>query len=172
MSRPVKARRLTQDEGTYLLRLVRRGRADTIRYRRALMILASSSGTAVPAIARLVAAHPDTVRDVIHAFNAQGLTALEPHWAGGRPRRIGDDDVAFVVSVALMRPKKLGLPFTHWSVRKLAGYVSGRYGHKDPDLVPARVVRIGRERVRRILPRARHLLPAHPDLEGVHRPRP
>ena len=151
MSRPVKARRLTQDEGTYLLRLVRRGRADTIRYRRALMILASSSGTAVPAIARLVAAHPDTVRDVIHAFNAQGLTALEPHWAGGRPRRIGDDDVAFVVSVALMRPKKLGLPFTHWSLRKLAGYVSGRYGHKDPDLVPARVVRIGRERVRRIL---------------------
>ena len=71
---------------------------------------------------------------MIHAFNAQGLTALEPHWAGGRPRRIGDDDVAFVVSVALMRPKKLGLPFTHWSLRKLAGYVSGRYGHKDPDL--------------------------------------
>ena len=34
MSRPVKARRLTQDEGTYLLRLVRRGGADTIRYRR------------------------------------------------------------------------------------------------------------------------------------------
>lgn len=151
MSRPVKARRLTQDEGTYLLRLARRGRADTIRYRRALMILASSSGTAVPAIARLVAAHPDTVRDVIHAFNAQGLTALEPHWAGGRPRRIGDDDVAFVVSVAQVRPKTLGLPFTHWSLRKLAGYVSGRYARKDPDLVPALVVRIGRERVRRIL---------------------
>jgi hypothetical protein len=70
MSRPVKARRLTQDEGTHLLRLVRRGRADSIRYRRALMILASSSRTAVPAIARLVAAHPDTVRDVIHAFDA------------------------------------------------------------------------------------------------------
>ena len=68
------------------------------------------SGTAVPAIARLVAAHPDTVRDVIHAFNAQGLTALEPHWAGGRPRRIGDDDVAFVVSVALMRRRSSGCP--------------------------------------------------------------
>ena len=53
---------MTQDEGTHLLRLVRRGCGDTIRYRRALMILASSSGTAVPAIARLVAAHPDTVR--------------------------------------------------------------------------------------------------------------
>jgi hypothetical protein len=98
---------------------------------------------------------------------------LAPHWAGGRPRRIGDEDVAFGVSVALMRQKKRGLRFTHWSVRKLAGYVSGRYGHKDPDpdLVPAQLVRIGRERVRRVLPRARHLLPTHPDLEGVHRPR-
>ena len=69
MSRPVRARRLTQDEGAFLLRLVRRGRADTIRYRRALMILASSSGTTVRAIAPLVAAHPDTVRDVIHVLH-------------------------------------------------------------------------------------------------------
>jgi hypothetical protein len=69
MSRPVRARRSTQDEGQYLLRLVRRGRHDTVRYRRALIIMASASGTGVPAIARLVAAHPDTVRDMIHAFN-------------------------------------------------------------------------------------------------------
>jgi hypothetical protein len=79
MSRPVRARRLTPDEGRYLLRLVRRGRHDSVRYRRALIIMASSSGTPVPAIARLVAAHPDTVRDVIHAFNAQGLAMLPPH---------------------------------------------------------------------------------------------
>lgn len=76
MSRPVRARRLTPDEGRHLLRLVRRGRADTIRYRRALIVMASSSGTPVSAIARLVAADPDTVRDVIHAFNAHGLAAL------------------------------------------------------------------------------------------------
>jgi len=151
MPRPVRARRLTPDEGRYLLRLVRRGRADTIRYRRALIVMASSSGTPVPAIARLVAAHPDTVRDVIHAFNARGLTALAPHWGPGCPRRINDQDIAFVVTTALTRPKTLGLPFTHWSIRKLAAYVSGRYGHGDPTLTPARVVRIGRERVRRIL---------------------
>ena len=90
MSRPVRARRLTQNEGKYLVRLVRRGRADTVRYRRALIIMASSSGTPVSAIAALVAAHPDTVRDVIHEFNAHGLAALEPHWGGGRPRRICD----------------------------------------------------------------------------------
>src|SRR5450755_3716844 len=151
MSRPVRARRLTQDEGTYLLRLVRRGRADTVRYRRGLIIMASSSGTPVPAIARLVAAHPDTVRDVIHAFNAHGMATLEPHWGAGRPRRISEEDIDFIVATAKARPKRLGLPFTRWSIRKLAAYVSGQYGHRDPAQVPERVVRIGRERVRRIL---------------------
>ena len=77
MSRPVWARRLTDDEGQFLLRLVRcRGRADAIRYRRGLIILASSSGTPVPAIARLVAADPDTVRDVIHAFCAMRRSVI------------------------------------------------------------------------------------------------
>jgi Winged helix-turn helix len=85
MSQRVRARRLTIDEGQYLLRLVRLGRHDSVRYRRALIIMASASGTGVPAIARLVAAHPDTVRDVIHAFNAQGLAMLAPRWGLGRP---------------------------------------------------------------------------------------
>jgi Winged helix-turn helix len=43
-----------------------------------LIIMASASGTPVPAIARLLAAHEDTVRDVIHRFNEIGLRALDP----------------------------------------------------------------------------------------------
>jgi hypothetical protein len=65
---PVRARRLTDEEGQTLLRIVRRGKQNTVRYRRALIIMASAGGTPVPAIARLVAAHEDTVRDVIHAL--------------------------------------------------------------------------------------------------------
>src|SRR2546421_11759 len=150
MSTRVRARRLTH-EGQYLQRLVRRGRHDSVRYRRALIIMASASGTGAPAIAQLVAADPDTVRDVIHAFNAQGLAMLAPHWGAGRPRRITDEDIAVVVATAMTRPKKLGLPFTHWSIRKLTAYLGGWYGHHDPTLVPARMIRIGRERVRVIL---------------------
>jgi transposase len=92
MAEPVKARRLTEDEGRRLLQIVRRGKHESIRVRRAMIILASASGTPVPAIARLVAAHEDTVRDVIHAFNARGLAALDHRWAGGRPRLISRDD--------------------------------------------------------------------------------
>ena len=57
--------------------------AEPVRARRAMIIMAPASGTLVPAIARLVAAGEDTVRDVIHAFNARGLAAGPT--VGGRP---------------------------------------------------------------------------------------
>jgi hypothetical protein len=69
MAEPVRARRLTDQEGQRLQQIVRRGKHESVRVRRAVIIMASASGTLVPAIARLVAADEDTVRDVIHAFN-------------------------------------------------------------------------------------------------------
>jgi len=142
MAEPVRARRLSDEEGRRLQQIVRRGKHGSIRVRRAMMIMASASGTPVPAIARLTAADEDTVRDVIHAFNAKGLAALDPQWAGGRPRLITEDDVEFIVTAATTRPEKLGLPFTHWSLRKLAAYLAAN---------PSRAVRAGRERLRQIL---------------------
>ena len=142
MAEPVRARRLTDQEGQRLQQIVRRGKHESVRVRRAMIIMASASGTLVPAIARLVAADEDTVRDVIHLFNQKGLAALDPQWAGGRPRLISDEAIHVIVTAATTRPEKLGQPFTRWSLRKLAGYLA-----RDPD----RPVRIGRERLRQIL---------------------
>jgi hypothetical protein len=76
---------------------------------------------------------------------------LDPHWAGGRPRRITNADITVLVATAKSRPRRLGLPFTHWSLRKLAAYLSGRYTRTDPRWAPARLVHMGRERLRQIL---------------------
>jgi hypothetical protein len=57
--------------------------------------MASASGTQVPAIARLVAADKDTVREVIHRFNEIGLAAVGPSLG-----RITDADEAFIVAIA------------------------------------------------------------------------
>jgi transposase len=141
MAETVRARRLTDQEGQRLQQIVRRGKHGSVRVRRALIIMASASGTLVPAIARLVAADEDTVRDVIHLFNQKGLAALDPQWAGGRPRLISDEAIEVIVAAARTRPEKLGLPFTRWSLRKLAAYLADR---------PEPVV-IGRERLRQIL---------------------
>ncbi|MFI6849527.1 helix-turn-helix domain-containing protein [Kitasatospora sp. NPDC050467] len=78
MAEPVRARRLTDQEGQQLQRIVRRGSTNTVRYRRAMMLLASAGGNRVPVIAQLVQADEDTVRDVIHRFNEMGLACLDP----------------------------------------------------------------------------------------------
>jgi transposase len=146
MAEPVRVRRLTDEEGAKLQRLVRRGegkgKTSVVRYRRGLVVLSSAGGNTVPVIARLVQTSEDRVREVIHNFNKMGMACLDPKWAGGRPRRITTDDEAFIVETAKARPEKLGRPFTHWSVRKLAQYLA---------INPARRVLIGRERLREVL---------------------
>lgn len=132
--------------------IVRRGRGGSIRVRRATMVLASSAGTPVPAIARLVAADEDTVRDVIHAFNARGLDALDPRWAGGRPHLMSNDDVEFIVATATTRPSTHGLAFPHCSVRKLAAH-PGECDHRCPHGCAegrSQGLRISRERLRQL----------------------
>jgi len=108
MVQPVRVRRLTEQAGQKLQRIVRRGSTSTVRFRRAMMLLASAGGNSVPMIARLVQADEDTVRDVIHRFNEIGLACLDPRWAGGRPRLLSDDDEDFVTQAATTRPVKLG----------------------------------------------------------------
>ncbi|MCM0673561.1 helix-turn-helix domain-containing protein [Micromonospora phytophila] len=135
----VKIRRLTDQEGQQLQRIVRRGSTNTVRYRRAMMLPASAGGNRVPVIAQLVQADEDTVRDVIHRFNQIGPACLDPRWAGGRPRLLGPDDEDFVVQTATTRPTKLSQPFTRWSIRKLLAYLRKVHG---------RVIRIGREALR------------------------
>ena len=162
MAEPVRARRLTDQEGQRLQQIVRRGKHGTVRMRRAMIIMASASGTLVPAIARLVAADEDTVRDVIHLFNERGLAALDPQWAGGRPRQITDEAIRVIVTAARTRPEKLGQPFTRWSLRKLASYLAD-----GPQPVIDRAGAAAADPAR-----PRDLLPADPDLERIHRSGP
>jgi transposase len=143
MAEPVRARRLSDDEGRRLQQIVRRGTGSPIRLRRAMVIMASASGNTVPAIARLVQGDEDAIREVIHRFNEMGLACLDPRWAGGRPRRISEDDEAFIVATATTRPQALDQPFTRWSLRKLADYLTHNRG--------TRRVTIGRERLREFL---------------------
>ena len=145
MTKRVQVRRLNDAEGRQLQQIVRRGgKTDRsiVKWRRAMVVLASAGGNDVTAIARLVQTSPDRVREMIHRFNDLGMRSLDPQWAGGRPRQITTTDRALIVKTATTRPRKLGRPFTHWSIRKLADYLATRRGRK---------VRIGRERLRQIL---------------------
>ncbi|WP_157977419.1 helix-turn-helix domain-containing protein [Streptomyces triticisoli] len=54
---------MTGQEGQKLQQIGRRGSTSSVRYRRAMTLLASAGGNRVPVIAKLVQADEDTVRD-------------------------------------------------------------------------------------------------------------
>ena len=146
MATPVKVRRLSDEEGRQLQRIVRRGGGKTdksiVKWRRALVVLASAGGNDVAAIARLVQTSPDRVREMIHSFNEKGMRALDPQWAGGRPRRITTEQRSLIITTAKQRPTSLGMPFSKWSIRKLAQYLATTKGGR---------IAVSRERLRQIL---------------------
>ena len=131
-----------------------------MRYRRAMVVLASAGNNDVEVIARLVQTSPDRVREMIHRFNEMGMASLDPQWAGGRPRRITIDEEDFIVAMAKARPEKAGRPFSHWSICKLGGYLGDN---------AVREVVIGKERLRQILERHEVTFQDHQDVEAVQR---
>jgi transposase len=75
MIRPLHVRTLTGEEQQQLEAGLRSSEAFVLR--RCQIILASVRGERAPAIAGMVGCDDETVRDVIRAFNAVGLAALE-----------------------------------------------------------------------------------------------
>ena len=141
MAEPVRVRRLTDQEGQRLQQIVRRGSTNSVRYRRAMMLMASAGGNRVRVIAQLVQADEYTVRDVIHRFNQIGLACLDPRWAGGRPRQLSPDDEDFVIQTATTRPTKLASPSA--GTGQLVAYLRQSTAG----------IRIGREALRSLLAR-------------------
>lgn len=115
-------RELSDGEAAHLLHLSKRGPNAVVRHR-AMLLFASYQGQSVSQIALLFAASATHVAALIHAFNAEGFPALDPHWGEGRPRRIGSDQRAEIVKVALARPADRGEPFSSWSLSKLRDHL-------------------------------------------------
>src|SRR5215207_5295335 len=77
----------------------------------------------VPAIARIAFTSEDRVREVIHNFNADGFDSLAPKYAGGRPPKFTLPQRHQIKKIALSRPTDHRLPFSTWSLSKLAEFL-------------------------------------------------
>ena len=109
-------------EGQQIQQILRRSK-NRIKVRRAQVVLASNQGFKVPDIAEMLHYSEQHIRNIIKAFNEQGLKALEPEPKCGRPNKFTEDQCAVIAETALCPPALLGLPFTRWSLEKLREYV-------------------------------------------------
>jgi transposase len=119
----VQVRTITNDEGNKLLRIVRRSSGSVVTWRRAQMVLLSAQGMDVTGIAQVTFTSPDRVRDVLHNFNADGFDSLQPKYGGGRPPKFTLPQRQQIKKTALARPTDHGLPFSTWSLPKLADFL-------------------------------------------------
>jgi len=123
MAERVSVREISNEEGQRLLRMVRRSSGSVVTWRRAQMVLLSAQGMDVLGIAKVAFTSPDRVRDVIHNFNADGFDSLVPRYAGGRPPKFTLPQRVQIKRIALGRPTDHDLPFSTWSLPKLADYL-------------------------------------------------
>jgi transposase len=123
MAERVRVREIDNDEGNRLLQMVRRSSGSIVTWRRAQMVLLSAQGMEVAKIAEVTFTSPDRVRDVLHNFNTDGFDSLRPKYAGGRPPKFDAEHRAEIKRIALARPGDHGLPFSTWSLSKLADYL-------------------------------------------------
>jgi len=156
----VQVREISNDEGNRLLRIVRRSSGSVVTWRRAQMVLLSAQGMPVAKIAEVTFTSPDRVRDVLHNFNADGFDSLKPKYAGGRPPRFTLAQRQQIKQTALGRPADHGLPFSTWSLAKLADFLVAEGVVDD----------ISHEGLRTILREEGVSFPGRQDLEDQHRP--
>ena len=123
MAGRVSVREISNDEGQRLLRMVRRSSGSVVSWRRAQMVLLSAQGMDVAGIAKVTFTSDDRVRDVIHNFNRDGFDSLAPKYSGGRPPKFTLPQRQEIKKVALSRPADQNLPFSTWSLSKLADFL-------------------------------------------------
>lgn len=86
-----------------------------------------SKGQGVMEAAKVVGCDPTVAYDWVHRFNESGFETFEQVAnPKGRPPILRSEQLRELIEVALSSPQERGLPFTVWSVPKLAEYCRSR----------------------------------------------
>ena len=154
MQTPLFIRPLTEDERDQIQMGLRS--KDAFVLRRCQILLASDRGERAPSIARQLGCHRQTVLNVIHGFNADGLAVLQE--GSSRPHQLRttfSDAVLEALQDLLHRsPRDFGLDTSLWSL-PLAARISFEQG-LTPKLVSGESVRRALKRLGTSWKRAKH----------------
>ena len=94
-----------------------------IKYRIKIILLASE-GYTVPEIREMTNTYDRTIRKWIHKFNEMGIDGLFTKIDYSPMVKIDNDARKQIVKIASTNPRDLGLKFSTWSLRSLAGYLT------------------------------------------------
>ena len=95
-----------------------------IPVQRLQIVLLAAQGMKAPKIVKTVGLHEITVRKWIHRYEEKGIDGLRNQGkAPGRPRTLTPQQRAEIKRLYATEPRKLGLPFTEWTLKRMREYL-------------------------------------------------
>lgn len=123
MPRALQLRSLSRSERRLLDRKIKDLSLSVRVHQRYRVINEVAKGRTIGEAADRIGCHFTVAYDWVHRFNQSGFTTFEqvPN-PKGRPPILRAEQLRNLVDVALSNPSERGLPYSNWSVPKLAAY--------------------------------------------------
>jgi len=125
-----------------------------------MILLAAEQQMTAPAIAQIVRKDDQTVRNWFRRYEAEGIEGLKDAPKPGSPRKVTPEYVKRLVDVVRLRPRSLSLPFSLWTLDRLADYMAEQTGVR----VEGETVRVRLKENEIVLSRPQHKI-SSPDPE-------
>ena len=94
-----------------------------IKYRAKIVLLAGEEGYTVPEIREMTNIYDKTIRKWIHRFNGYGVKGIFTQMDYSGMIKITDKARNEILRISSTNPREIGLKFSTWSLRSIAGYV-------------------------------------------------
>lgn len=123
--RPIRVPTLTPEQFVALEEFYRTPKA-RLRTRAQMVLLAAERGLTASEIAEIVRQSEETVRRWLKRYLAEGVEGLRDAPQPGAPRKVTEEYRRILVGAVRRRPRSLGLPFSLWTLHRLADYMAER----------------------------------------------
>jgi len=104
-----------------------------VRTRAQMVFLAAEQRLSVAEIAAIVRESEETVRRWLKRFQAEGIAGLYDRYRAGAPRKVTPAYREHLLFAVRRRPRSLGLPFSLWTLQRLADYLAEQTGIRVQD---------------------------------------
>lgn len=126
--KPIRVPDLAPEQLTELEELYRSTRKVRLRTRAQMVLLAAEQCLTAAQISEIVRASEETVRRWLKRYLAEGVEGLHDEPQPGAPRRVTEEYREGLIHAVRRRPRSLGLPFSVWTLQRLADYMAESTG--------------------------------------------
>lgn len=122
--KPIRIPNLAPEQLAELEELYRSTRNVRLRTRAQMVLLAAERCLSAAEIAGIVRASEETVRRWLKRYLAEGVEGLSDAPQPGAPRKVTEEYREELIHAVRRRPRSLGLPFSLWTLQRLADYMA------------------------------------------------